>query len=79
MLHVAAFFGHEACSIDGDTLLTLDQRKRPANVALLVVLSGRGSAVLPGTSCDRCGATSGFSGRPLGRDLERLLLGALLQ
>lgn len=77
-LHAAAFYGHVKCcglliaagarrdviTRDGFTPLMMAQYKHPANAALLDVLAGRGpQAMLPGTCCDRCGATSGADGR----------------
>ena len=34
----------------------LAQQEHPSNVELLALLSGRGPADAPGTTCDRCGA-----------------------
>jgi hypothetical protein len=76
-LHTAAFFGHAKCCglliaagarldvrlPDGTTPLMLAQQQHPANAALLDVLAGRGPTLLPGTCCDRCGATCGADGR----------------
>jgi ankyrin repeat protein len=73
-LHIAADFGHEkVCGVlieagarldavdsDGDTPLMLAQQlpSSPAKTALLALLSGAGSARLPGTGCDHCGKTA---------------------
>jgi len=76
-LHIAAFCGHAKCcgllfaagarldaiAHGGITPLMVAQHQYPANTALLDVLAGRGPAVLPGTGCDHCGATSGPDGR----------------
>jgi len=78
-LHAAALSGHAKCCglliaagarLDvklqsGHTPLMLAQHQHPSNAALLDVLAGRGPAVLPGTGCDHCGATSGPDGRSI--------------
>ena len=69
-LHLAAFAGYTHCcgallaagarldaaAADGSTPRMVAQLAHPANAELLALLSGRGPADAPGTTCHHCGA-----------------------